>query len=136
VRPPVLTHPTIEWSDRPFCPAPATSCSFVPSDKRTEPLIWFDFAGPLPNKFKIEQQGGLYVVDFIGRRTVDRGHYGHMGVFDGEVIVDRMISMKEIEAPPKPAKADVRSMIQWCQATPECRSDGKTPKALNDELKK
>jgi hypothetical protein len=39
----------------------------------------------------------LYAVEFIGRRTAVKGRYGHMGVFDHELIVDRMISMRQVE---------------------------------------
>ena len=84
-----------------FCPAPAKTCGYVMSDKRTNPVIWLDFSVSLPADHKGNGLGGLYAIDFIGRRSAYPGYYGHMGVFDEEVIVDRMISMKEIEPPPK-----------------------------------
>ena len=45
--------------------------------------------------------GGVYVIDFIGRRTLYPGHYGHMGGWNEEVLVDRIFSIKQIKAPPK-----------------------------------
>jgi hypothetical protein len=44
--------------------------------------------------------GGVYLVDFIGRRSHGAGTFGHMGVARNDIIVDRMISMKQLEAPP------------------------------------
>ena len=80
-----------------FCPAPATECSHEIS----EDAIWLDFTVSLPAPLK--EPGGLYAVDFVGRAPSYRGIYGHLGVFSREVVVDRMITMKEIESPPKPA---------------------------------
>jgi hypothetical protein len=78
-----------EFEGSRFCPAPATKCSFYsPGDR-----IWLD-APKHPDHT-------LYAVDFIGRRTAVKGHYGHMGVFDHELIVDRMIAMRQLEAPTK-----------------------------------
>ena len=88
-----------------LCPAPASACFYgSPGDK-----IWFDYSFGLtdtrPRKWKV-QPGGLYAVDFIGRATKYRGRYGHMGAFDRLVVVDRIIAMREVEAPPKPAEQD------------------------------
>ena len=44
--------------------------------------------------------GGLYALDFIGRRTAHGGVNGD-GPLAQELIVDRLISIKQIEAPPK-----------------------------------
>lgn len=38
----------------------------------------------------------LIAIDFIGRRTAYRGRYGHMGMSNSEVVVDRMISARPI----------------------------------------
>lgn len=46
-------------------------------------------------------QGSLYEIEFIGRRTAVRGYHGHQSQYPYEVVVDRLISMKRIEAPPK-----------------------------------
>jgi hypothetical protein len=44
--------------------------------------------------------GGLYAVEFIGRRTARGSAYAGYG-YAQDIIVDRLISMKEIDAPPK-----------------------------------
>jgi len=78
-----------EFEGSRFCPAPARKCSFSsPGDR-----IWLDV--------RKSPDQTLYAVDFIGRRTAVKGAYGHMGVFDYELIVDRMISIKQIESPTK-----------------------------------
>lgn len=82
-----------------FCPSPASECGDADDYERTRSQIWLDFAHPLPDKFREEHFGALFVIDFIGRRTAHRGHHGHMGMFENEVIVDRIISMTEMEAP-------------------------------------
>jgi hypothetical protein len=81
-----------------FCPAPARACSFTETGR---PFVWLDTTKPgtLGNRHK--GFGGLYAVEFIGRRTSYEGAYGHLGGFDQEVLVDRMISIKELE-PPQP----------------------------------
>ena len=42
-----------------------------------------------------------YRVEFNGRKTVHAGHFGHMGVYAHEIVVDRMISMKPVGAKTK-----------------------------------
>ncbi len=80
-----------------FCPSPAKECSNIRPDQ-----IWLSYSEKLRHaKTKpIEGAGGLYLVEFIGRKTLKRGHYGHMGLFDNEIIVDRLISVRELEPPP------------------------------------
>jgi len=119
-----------------FCPAPAKTCGYVARGRRSEPSIWLDFGRPPSAEFSPKQHGGLYAVEFIGRRTAIPGHHGHMGVFDAEMIVDQLISMKEIEAPPRPSKADIKAMKRECLATPGCARDKEMMNALDDELKK
>jgi len=38
----------------------------------------------------------LIAIDFVGRRTAYPKRYGHMGMFNSEVIVDRVISARPI----------------------------------------
>ena len=48
----------------------------------------------------LEPEGGtmpdqaLYRLEFIGRRTAQPAHFGHMGMNDHEIVVDRMISKR------------------------------------------
>ena len=46
-----------------------------------------------------EGEGAYYEVEFIGRRTAKRGHYGHFGAFDHEIVVDHMISIRPLITP-------------------------------------
>lgn len=63
----------------------------------------------------------MYEVEFIGRRTLYPGMQGHMGMSKHELIVDRLISMKEIEAPPpQPSKAEVVKDWKECEAAKTC----------------
>ena len=84
-----------------FCQAPAKECSY---QQGVQSQVWFEPQKSLPLEFQRDHFGGLYQVDFIGRRTSYPGSYGHMGVYDEEVLVDQMISIKELEAPPQRPK--------------------------------
>ena len=78
-----------------FCPRPAHMCpAGTQADK-----IWFEFE-PRPESLKHAIPGGLYAVDFIGRRSARGSPRGAWG-FSQDIVVDRLISLKEIEAPPK-----------------------------------
>jgi hypothetical protein len=75
-----------------FCPDPARECPQGPESQR----ISLDYTS-LP---KVSGWGGLYKLDFIGRRTARGGSWAGHGAAQ-DMIVDRLISIKEIEAPPK-----------------------------------
>lgn len=47
------------------------------------------------------------------------GSYGHMGMFDLGIIVDRMISMRELQ-PPRRSKAEIEQQWRLCQALGAC----------------
>ena len=101
-----------------FCPAPAGECSDEAPGEHVW-LAWKEGAGKSP--YRGEAYGGLYAVDFIGRKTAYPGHYGHMGMSDQEIVGDRLISIKRIEAPPpEPTKADVIRYWKACQAVKTC----------------
>ena len=96
-----------------FCPAPAKTCDH----KTPGELIWL-------SNYPGRPHGGLYRVEFFGRKTMYKGPYGHFGVFDQEVDVDRMVSMKEIEPPPFWWKKS-ELVKQWkaCEAAKACKPD-------------
>jgi len=74
-----------------FCPEPATTCGFdTPGDR-----IWLSFR---PER-RMDRK--LYRVEFVGRRTMYKGAYGHMGASDHEIIVDRMIAVREVRGSQK-----------------------------------
>lgn len=73
-----------------FCPEPAFECEDgTPGDR-----FWLSFAEGVQQE-RIEPTGGLYSIDFVGRRTLRRARHGMWGHYDYEVIVDRVISMRE-----------------------------------------
>lgn len=99
-----------------FCPAPSRECSYeTPGD-----IIWPTF--PEGSRYaKSAGSGALYAIEFLGRRTVDRGRFGHMGMSDHEMIVDRVLAMKEVESPrPPPSEAELVAYWKECQAAKTC----------------
>ena len=74
-----------------FCPGAATQCPAGGSG------IWLDYASA--KRPAGWTPGGVYAIDFIGRRTKFEGGYGHMGASRHAMVVDRMISMKQLQAP-------------------------------------
>jgi hypothetical protein len=87
-----------------FCPEPAKECSYESSRDRT----WFawktaDVAkalGRLPGS-------GLYFVDLVGKHTAVKGRYG-WGDYDNEIVVDRLLSLKQLEGPKVPENPPLR----------------------------
>lgn len=107
-----------EFEGSRFCPAPAQECSFdTPGDR-----IWLNFAADLP-EVRIHPVGGLYEIEFTGRRTVYKGPYGHLGVSDHEVIVDGVVAMRMVEPPPPPpTEAEMDAAWKKCEAAGNCIS--------------
>jgi len=64
------------------------------ADRAIAATIWLDV-----ERAKVGhnwQQGGRKVfIEFVGRKTMYPGHYGHMGMSGQEIIVDRVISLRE-----------------------------------------
>jgi hypothetical protein len=116
-----------------FCPAPATECSDRPIDERKrQTVISLQFASGWPAEMR-EAPGGLYKVVFDGRRSLFRGHFGHMGMADREIVVDRLISIVEIEPPPpEPTRAQVIAEFKKCEAEKTCDPDWGAINALTE----
>ena len=55
-------------------------------------LIWMTDR----TKTRRNTKEGVYRIEFEGRQTMYRGSYGHFGLADHEVIVDRMISIRRV----------------------------------------
>lgn len=80
-----------------FCPAPAKSCDY----EAPGPKIWLTpnatvsiLPDPQPSS---RNEIRLFSVKFLGRKTRDTGHFGHMGEAEHEIIVDHVISVSEIQ---------------------------------------
>lgn len=80
-----------------FCPEPMKECAYdTPGDN-----IWLSYAEGVetPPSWPEVGAGGMYEVEFIGRLTAKRGHYGHMGASDHELVIDRVISIRILLSP-------------------------------------
>jgi hypothetical protein len=64
------------------------------ADQAIAATIWLDVErAKLSHKW---QQGGRRVfIEFVGRKTMYPGNYGHMGMSGQEIIVDSVISQRE-----------------------------------------
>ena len=80
-----------EWSN--FCPAPATTCS-VRFERNEMDLGFGGAASP-----KIAKDGGMFEIEFVGRQSQYAGHYGHLDQYPHMILVDRMISIRQIAGP-------------------------------------
>lgn len=96
-----------------FCAAPAVTCNYGSQQDR----VWLT-SGPMRGEL-----GGLYEVRFVGRMTMFKGSYGHMGASDYEIIVDRPISIKLVQAPPPPmSDAEIDAEHERCEQAGTCIS--------------
>jgi len=104
-----------------------------------DPLTWLEFRPGSTDGFKIRgaiEGPHLDRIEFIGRRTIYPGQFGHMGGYDHHMIVDRMISIQELEPPPpEPTKAEVVAQMKACEANRTCIPDWKAINRLKDSGK-
>lgn len=85
------------FEDPEFCPAPARECPDHPREAGKYPRLYPPFEPPHLPGDKDTPPGGLYAIDFIGRHTV---YPLGSGELDKIVVVDRVISIKEVKPPP------------------------------------
>lgn len=76
-----------------FCPQPAQTC---PHDFGNE--IWLSFATDRPDSVEAYGDDAVYAIEFRGRKTRYAGNFGHLDSAAQEIIVDRVISIEELEA--------------------------------------
>lgn len=58
--------------------------------------IWLNVAR-VKLRHSADEGGRKMFIDFIGRKTMYPGWYGHMGMSGSEIIVDRVISLKRLK---------------------------------------
>jgi hypothetical protein len=88
---------TNEFEGSRFCEGAKSDCPYVGRDRRTQPQVWLGSEHSWSQKHKaLASQGTLFEIEFVGRRTLYEGSYGHMGMSDHEIVVDRIISMRKI----------------------------------------
>jgi hypothetical protein len=112
-----------------ICPLSAGQCPTA-ADKAAERFTW------LQTKFHLAgaedtPPGGLYAIDFIGRRSEHLGLYGHMGMSEGEVIVDRLLSIKLVEPPPpgQMTPEHVKAYLKECEGARICMPNSEVAKS-------
>jgi len=66
-------------------------------DSGTRNLVWLEMRHPLAGS-ENTPPGGLYAINFVGRRS-EHGIFGGQAMASQEVIVDRLVSINEIEPP-------------------------------------
>jgi hypothetical protein len=111
-----------------FCPAPAQECPDAAylSDRR--PIYGnLDFKSLL-NGWEDTPPGGLYAVEFVGRRS-EYGLSGGTSGADKAVIVDRWIKITLVEPPPpgQMTKAHVEGYLKDCAGKQICMPNSEVP---------
>jgi hypothetical protein len=111
-----------------FCPAPALQCRNDESGER----IWLDL-NPMPASLRHVRPGALYAVEFVGRRSSNGTGMSAYG-YRQDIVVDRLISIKQVEAPPPEPTAE-EELAYWkaCLANHTCMPNA-TGKARIKEL--
>ena len=97
-----------------FCPAPAKECTFESGGEK----LWLDAEDKIPGLEPRRVFGALYAIEFVGRRMRPGRPYGHLGVFDGEISVDRLVSLRELE-PAAVAPCVTEEMLREANASEE-----------------
>jgi hypothetical protein len=109
-----------DFEGQAFCAAPARECPAGKWKPKEPGVAWIDFASSLPGSADTPP-GGLYEIDFVGRETAYPGLYGEYGFYNHEVVVDRLFSITEVEAPPpQPNKDEMIKDLKECEKAKTC----------------
>ena len=83
-----------EFEGSTFCPSPANRCEVSYEDGH----LWLHFAKEelKPEWLDRYGSGDLYEIEFVGRRTAVVGAFGHAGLSDSEIVVEKLIRLKKI----------------------------------------
>jgi hypothetical protein len=105
-----------------FCVVPLERCP----DDDPKGFVWLNFQAPLPG-VRDTPPGGVYAVDFVGRKTAYPGTYD--GGAPEEIVVDRLISVKLVKAPPsgQMAKGHIEAYLKDCAGKPICMPNSEVP---------
>jgi hypothetical protein len=86
-----------EWSN--FCPDPAATCApWFEGDEMW--LRWADGSG----RESVAHANGTYRIEFVGRQTKVRGHFGHLNQYPHMMMIVRLISIRKIPEPKEASK--------------------------------
>jgi hypothetical protein len=98
-----------------FCPAPAQTCSNSVQGRRIALEV-----DPYPAAMRNTKPGGLYAVEFIGRRS-SHGTAMEVSGYKADIRLDRLISIRQIEPPPpEPTRAEMIAHFKKCEAAKSC----------------
>jgi len=101
-----------------YCDGPASRCPDAKVD--ADSGIWLEMRFPLGG-WQETRPGGVYAIDFIGRRSLGEGGFGGYGLAKHEVIVDRLFSIKEVQPPPRqPTRAETVKFYTECEKQGTC----------------
>lgn len=112
-----------------FCESSVRQC---PSAQVATDLASFtalEMQQPLPG-YEDTPPGGLYAIDFIGRRSIGLGLFPlGMGGAKNAVLVDRLLSIKLIEPPPpgQMTKEHIAGYLKDCAGKPICMPNSEVP---------
>ena len=84
-----------EFENSRFCAAPASTCR----EDTSAASIWLEFSDGAGRKAP-DHSDGLYDIDFVGRQTAMKGRHGHLGMFDHEIVVERLTKIEKRKEPP------------------------------------
>lgn len=106
-----------------FCAAPDTRCETTDRAR----FVWLDLAVDLPGA-KDTPPGGLYAIDFIGRKTAYPGLYD--GTASQEIVVDRLISIRMVKPPPpgQMTKEHIKGYLEDCAGAKICMPNSEVPR--------
>lgn len=58
--------------------------------------IWLDEDGVQRARPNERFATHIYAIEFVGRRTLQAGKFGHIGTSDHEMVVDKLISLSKV----------------------------------------
>jgi len=103
-----------------YCDGPVSRCPDAKVEADPKSSTWLEMRFPIGG---VEETppGGVYAIDFIGRRSLGEGGFGGYGMAKHEVIVDRLLSIREVEPPPRqPTRAETIKEFKKCEKQGTC----------------
>jgi len=112
-----------------FCEDLASECRYPVTQVTFGDFVWLKLAPPAG--YQDTPPGGLYAIDFIGRRSIGKGLFGYGA--NSEVVVDRLLSIKLIEPPPPGGmtKEHIKRYQKACGGKLICMPNSEVPEPEN-----
>jgi hypothetical protein len=111
-----------------FCDAAARQCRNPNEANDLKSFTWLEMKSPLGGRADTPP-GGLYAIDFVGRRSQGDGGFGHFGMAKHEVIVDRLLSIRLVEPPPpgQMTREHIQGYLKDCAKAQICMPNSEVP---------